>query len=122
MGRAMMTTALPARTGPQAGTGQVTVLPVEDGDRPVGAWIVGTDTAVFRPVVDLDRLAVAAVVTAAAVTIAVSRRRRPMIGTVTMGPGGWISLKRTSRPALRAATARPWWARLLRAHRLVVER
>jgi hypothetical protein len=110
-----MTTSLDARTG-------VTVLPVRDGDRTVGAWVVGTDTAVFRPVVDVNRLAAVALGAAAAVTIAAAIRRRPAIGTVTMGPGGWISLKRTTRPALRSATPRPWWARMLRAHRLVVER
>jgi len=33
---------------------------------------------------------------------------RSPIGTVTMGSGGWISLKRTSRPALRSAGPRPW--------------
>jgi hypothetical protein len=119
-----MTTTLDARTPPSTRTGQVTVLPVHDGDRPVGAWIVGADTAVFRPVVDVDRLAAAALAVAAAATIATvaATRRRPAIGTVTMGPGGWISLKRTTRPPLRSAAARPWWARMLRARRLVVER
>ncbi|MEV8509067.1 hypothetical protein AB0368_30115 [Actinoplanes sp. NPDC051475] len=58
-----------------------------------------------------------------AVSIGVALRRRPAIGAVTMGPGGWISLKRTTRPPLRAArTERPWWARALRARRLVEDR
>ena len=119
-----MTTTLNARTPTATRSEQVTVLPVHDGDLPEGAWIVGTDTAVFRPVVDVNRLAAAAlaVAAAAAVSAVVVTRRRPAIGTVTMGPGGWISLKRTTRPALRSATPRPWWARLLRAHRMVVER
>jgi len=119
-----MTTTLDAETPPSTCSGQVTVLPVQHGDRPVGAWIVGTDTAVFRPVVDVNRLAATALAAAAAATIAtvVATRRRPAIGAVTMGPGGWISLKRTTRPALRSATPRPWWARMLRAHRLVIER
>ncbi len=121
-----MTTTLNAKTPPSTRTGQVTVLPVQDGDRPVGAWIVGTDTAVFRPVIDINRLAAAALAAAATATVAAAAaaatRRRPAIGTVTMGPGGWISLKRTTRPALRSAAPRPWWARMLRARRLVVER
>ncbi|RSM43494.1 hypothetical protein DMB66_53335 [Actinoplanes sp. ATCC 53533] len=119
-----MTTTLDAEIPPSTRSGHVAVLPVRHGDRPVGAWIVGSDTAVFRPVVDVSRLAAAALAAAAAATIAtvVVTCRRPAIGAVTMGPGGWISLKRTTRPALFSAAPRPWWARMLRAHRLVVER
>ncbi|GAA2673562.1 hypothetical protein [Actinoplanes palleronii] len=113
-------TAAPA--GPVS-TGSVTVLPVTDGDRPVGAWIVGPDTAVYRPVVDVTRLAGAALAAAGAVAIAVAAgaaaRSRPAIGAVTMGPGGWVSIKRTGCPPLRSAEHRPWWARLIGAHRLV---
>ncbi|HLL65914.1 MAG TPA: hypothetical protein VK453_09205 [Micromonosporaceae bacterium] len=62
-------------------------------------------------------------VTTAAVAVAITRRRAPAISTVTMGPGGWISLKGQPAPALRADTRdRPWWAHLLRARRLVPER
>ncbi|MEV6492718.1 hypothetical protein AB0M20_29475, partial [Actinoplanes sp. NPDC051633] len=57
----------------------------------------------------------------AAASVAVAVRRRPAIGTVTMGPGGWVSLKRTGSPPLRDGARRPWWAHALRAHRLVVE-
>ncbi len=49
----------------------------------------------------------AAVPAIAAVAVGVALRRRPAIGAVTMGPGGWVSLKRTSPPPLRAG--RPWW-------------
>jgi hypothetical protein len=113
----------PARTAPAA----VSVLPVTDGERPVGAWIVGPGGAVFRPVVDVTRLAGAALATVGAVTVAVAvaaaaGRRRPEIGAVTMGPGGWISIKRSAAPPLRAGTARPWWAKVLRARRLVPQR
>jgi hypothetical protein len=55
-----------------------------------------------------------------ALSAAVAVRRRPAIGTVTMGPGGWVSLKRAGAPPLRSAP-RPWWAHVLKAHRLVVE-
>jgi hypothetical protein len=113
----------PALIAPPAA---VRVLPVADGERPVGAWVVGPDTAVFRPVVDVTRLAGAALaatgaVVIATVTVAAVTRRRPEIGTVTMGPGGWVSVKRTAGPALRSSARRPWWARLLGAHRLTVE-
>jgi hypothetical protein len=74
--------------------------------------------------VDVNRLGLAALgagaVSAVAVSAAVALRRRPMIGTVTMGPGGWVSLRRTGSPPLRDGSPRPWWAHLLRAHRLVV--
>ena len=65
----------------------------------------------------------AATVTAVAVAIGLAVRRRPSIGTVTMGPGGWLSLKNSSSPRLRAAPPahRPWWARALHAHRLIVQ-
>ncbi|BCY09995.1 hypothetical protein [Actinoplanes sp. L3-i22] len=121
-----MTTTYDGRPGTAAPEGRITVLPVTDGDRAVGAWIVGPDTAVYRPVVDLDRLAgavlaaVGAVVVAVAVTTAATRRR-PAIGAVTMGPGGWVSVKRTGCPPLRPAGHRPWWARLLGAYRVTPE-
>ncbi|MFI7602383.1 hypothetical protein [Actinoplanes sp. NPDC049681] len=96
-----------------------TVTPVRRGDREIGAYIDGR----FVPAVDATAVALAALATAAVasagVSIGLAVRRRPAIGAVTMGPGGWISLKHTTRPPLRAA--RPWWARLLRAHRLVEE-
>jgi hypothetical protein len=102
----------------------VTVIPVTDGERPIGAWIVGSGTAVYRPVVDLTRLAgtaLAAVVLTLAVAAA-AHRRHPEIGAVTMGPGGWVSIKRTGLPPLRSGPPRPWWARALRARRLVPQR
>jgi hypothetical protein len=104
-------------------TTTTTVTPVRRGDREIGAYIDGR----FVPAVDATTVALAALAAAAVATAGVSAglalRRRPAIGTVTMGPGGWISLKRSSRPALRAAsTSRPWWARVLRAHRLVERR
>ena len=118
-----MTTTIDGRTA----LAPVTVLPVIDGERPVGAWIVGPGTATFRPVVDVTRLAGAALAAAGAATVAVAvvaaaGRRRPEIGTVTMGPGGWVSVKRTSSPPLRSGPPRPWWAHLLRARRLVPQR
>ncbi|WP_433716837.1 hypothetical protein ACQP2Y_23385 [Actinoplanes sp. CA-051413] len=114
-----MTTVAPPAT--------VTVLPVTHGERPVGAWIVGPRGATFRPVVDVTRLAGATLAAVGAVTVAVAvaaaaGRRRPEIGAVTMGPGGWVSIKRTALPTLRSGTSRPWWARVLKARRLVPQR
>ena len=103
----------------------ITVIPVMDGDRQVGAWLVGPATATYRPVVDVTRLAGAALATAGAIAVAAAvaatARRRPAIGAVTMGPGGWVSVKRSACPPLRDGSPRPWWARLIGAHRLVVK-
>jgi hypothetical protein len=120
-----MTTSIDGRTAVAPTT--VSVMPVADGERPVGAWIVGPGGAEFRPVIDVTRLAGAVLAAVGAVTVAVTvvaaaNRRRPEIGTVTMGPGGWVSVKRTALPPLRSGTPRPWWAHLLNARRLVPQR
>jgi hypothetical protein len=101
----------------------VTVRPVRHGDREIGAYVIGAEGARFVPAVDPTVIALAALGTAmtVALSIAGAIRRHPAIGTVTMGPGGWVSLKRTSSPPLRDGGRRPWWAHLLRAHRLVVK-
>lgn len=105
---------------------RVSVLPVQHGDRPIGAYLVHGETATFCPAVDVTRLATTALATVAVIAVAGSAaaalRGRSAIGTVTMGPGGWISLKGTGTPPLRPAQRRPWWARLLWARRLVVQR
>lgn len=122
-----MTTTIDRPIAAAPATSTVTVLQVVDGERPVGAWIVGPETAVFHPVIDLTRLARAALAAAGAAIVAVAvltaaNRRRPEIGAVSMGPGGWVSIKRTALPPLRAGGPRPWWARVLRARRLVPKR
>ena len=121
-----MTTSIDRQATVTNSSAAVRVIPVTDGDRPVGAWVVGPESAAFHPVIDVTRLAGAVLaatgaIVIATVTVAATTRRRPEIGAVTMGPGGWVSVKRTARPALRSSTRRPWWARLLRAHRLVVQ-
>lgn len=121
------TAALPPVTGPDG----TVLVPVArhcaDRSRPLGAFAVHADgTVSFVPVVDLQRLAwcaVAGLAAAVAVTAAVTARGRgPSVGTVHMGPGGWVSLKGAAPGRLLDAErpGRPWWARLLRAHRLVV--
>ncbi|MDQ0363562.1 hypothetical protein [Catenuloplanes indicus] len=108
------------------GPGGVSVVPVSHRGRPVGAFVVTGDGARFVPVLDTGRLvlAVTAVAVAGAAAAAATRRPPgPAIRTVSMGPGGWISLRGLPAPAPRTASAdRPWWARLLYARRLVVER
>ena len=116
------------------GPGGQLVLPVDrvcgDRVRPVGVFVVDGDGVRFRPVVDQHRLAgyalAATAVVSAAVAVVGALRRGPAIGAVTMGPGGWVSLRNSVAPALRAerrpAVTRPRWARLLHADRLVVRR
>jgi hypothetical protein len=113
-----------ALNGPR---GRVSLVPVRWDGRTVGAFVVSDGRVRFRPVIDADQVisAVTAVAAIAALgaSVAAARRRSPAIGAVTMGPGGWVSLKGVSAPSLRPAkTRRPWWARVLRAHRLVIER
>jgi hypothetical protein len=103
------------------------LIPVRRGEREIGVFAVGPDRITFVPAVDVTAVVLASMtvasVTAVAFALGIARRRPPAIGTVTMGPGGWLSLKRAAAPPLRAAAEpRPWWAHLLRAHRLVVRR
>jgi hypothetical protein len=81
-----------------------------------------------RPDVDVTRLLVTAQLVVGAVVVADRLARRPAAAqaVVTMGPGGWVSMKgggmvvRPSarlwrRQPLRSGSERPLWARLLRA-------
>jgi hypothetical protein len=98
------------------------LYPVRSGRREIGTYAQGPTRTVFVPAVDVTAVAMAALATAAVIAVAVSTRHRPSIGTVTMGHGGWVSLRNSTAPALRAAppAGRPWWARLLRARPLTV--
>ncbi|KAB1927181.1 hypothetical protein F8280_08470 [Micromonospora noduli] len=109
------------------GTPPTALVPVVRDGRAIGAYVLSGGRVRYRPVTNPDRLLAAAtgafavaVLTAAVAVI--GRRKPPAIGAVTMGPGGWVSLRGVRAPALRPTTPRPWWARALRAHRLVVER
>lgn len=122
-----MTTSVGTKPPVTAQTAPTTVTPVVNGDREVGAWIVGPDGATYRPVIDVARLVATIVVTAGAVAVAAAAvsaaaRRRPAIGAVTMGPGGWVSVKGAATPALRSPGRRPWWAHLLKAEPLDARR
>jgi hypothetical protein len=104
------------------------VVPIRHGRRTIGAYVMTPEGIRFLPATDVTRIVVTALTTAAltavTIAIAVAVRRPPAIRAVTMGPGGWVSLKGMPVPPMRsaAAPARPWWARVLRARRLVAER
>lgn len=107
------------------GPAEVALVPVRRDGRMVGAYVLSGETVHYRPVVDLDQAlsavaGIAAVVVAGA-AFATARRRPPAVGTMTMGPGGWVSFKGGTAPPLRPAGKRPWWAHILRARRLVVD-
>ncbi|MFI9640812.1 hypothetical protein ACIG87_12215 [Micromonospora sp. NPDC051925] len=122
----------PAAAGPVGpvlalpGSPAAALVPVTRDGRAVGAFVLAGGRVRYRALPDPDRVlaAAAGAATVALLTAAVAvvaRRRPPAIGTVTMGPGGWVSLRGARVPALRPATPRPWWARVLRARRLVVQ-
>jgi hypothetical protein len=108
--------------------GPVTIVPIRNGKRTIGAYVVSQDSARFEPATDVTPIAMTALgvaaVIAVSVAVATAARQLPAIRSVTMGPGGWVSLKGTAMPPLRSAAAstRPWWARALGARRLVVQR
>ncbi|MBO4164691.1 hypothetical protein [Micromonospora antibiotica] len=109
------------------GSPAAALVPVTRDGRAVGAFVLADGRVRYRALPDPDRMLAAAAGAAAVALLTagvavVARRRPPAIGTVTMGPGGWVSLRGARVPALRPATPRPWWARLLRAQRLVVRR
>jgi hypothetical protein len=63
--------------------------------RPVGAFVVRDGTVCWRPAVDVTRLLPTAGVVAGAVLVAHRLSRRPGAprAHVTMGPGGWVSMR-----------------------------
>jgi hypothetical protein len=87
-------------------------------DRPVGALVEGDGVQWVdcRPP-RAGTLAIAALAVTGATAVGLRWAARPTtIRRITMGPGGWVSV-RGAKPAV-APAARPWWARLLRAYRL----
>jgi hypothetical protein len=101
------------------------------GGRPVGAFVVRDGQARWHPAVDVTRLLTTAEVVVGAVLVAHRLARRPSTprARVTMGPGGWVSMKGGAvavrpgsrpfsrpRPIAANGTQRaPIWARVLSA-------
>jgi hypothetical protein len=99
----------------------------------MGAFVMKNGRVHWHPVVDLTKVITTAEIMVGGVLIARRLAARPSSAKalVTMGPGGWVSMKggvMAVRPAERgwrrrrsdASAAvprrhRPWWARLLAA-------
>jgi hypothetical protein len=131
-------TAVRAHTATRArGTEDRPDLDAEmSGSRPLGAFVVRNGRVRWRPAVDWTRVITTAEVVAGGVLIARRLAARPSgaKALVTMGPGGWVSMKggamsvrpaergwrrrRTAAPTTTAPKRRPWWARLLAAKTL----
>lgn len=106
------------------------------GSRPMGAFVVKDGRVRWHPVVDLTRVITTAEIMVGGVLVARRLAQRPSAAkaVVSMGPGGWVSMKggvmavrpaergwlrRRARPIPAAAPERrPWWARLLAASTL----
>ncbi|MFG1609689.1 hypothetical protein [Actinoplanes sp. NPDC049265] len=92
---------------------------MRNGSRTIGAYMAGPRGVRFVPAVDVSRIAVVTLGAAAVTAVAAAVRRRPVVGSIAMGPVDWVSLKRAGTPPPRDAAPRPRWAHVLRAHRLV---
>ena len=109
----------------EAGATTTSVVPISRGTGPsarvLGVVLVDRDGCRWQRTSDVDRLVTVAtltggVVAAAGLVTAAARRTPARVGPITMGPGGWVSVKGAPAPRLR--TRRPWWAVLLRARPL----
>lgn len=99
--------------------------PSRRGSRMIGAYVRDGGNVRYQPAVDVERLVLGVVAVAgAAAVLGSALHRTPAVGPVSMGPGGWLSVRGRRRPRVRGAApaSRPWWAHVLRAHRLVPER
>jgi hypothetical protein len=103
---------------------QPAVIPVVRGraGRTVGVLVDEGDGPRWQPTPDVEGLVRLGIVTAAAVALPVGviwglRRPAARVDRLSMGPGGWVSFKGFAVPKGRRER-RPWWARLLRAHRV----
>ncbi|HST64704.1 MAG TPA: hypothetical protein VLM05_05915 [Mycobacteriales bacterium] len=96
------------------------VVPVTRGARTVGVVLRDGTGYRWQSTPDVERVTTVVAVTAGAVAvtgIVAAAARRPKVQRITMGPGGWVSFRNARTPRLRDPR-RPWWALLLRAHRV----
>jgi hypothetical protein len=135
---ASVITATAARThtatrGGGAGQGTSGFDAEMSGSRPMGAFVVKDGRLRWHPVVDVTKVITTAELVVGGVLIAHRLAARPSAAKarVTMGPGGWVSMKggvmavrpaergwrrrRSPAPTAVGRTRRPWWARLLAA-------
>lgn len=122
-----------ARRGDGGGPGGRGLDAQMSGSRPLGAFVVRDGRVRWHPVLDVTKVITTAEVVVGGVLIARRLAARPSgaRAVVTMGPGGWVSMKGGAmavRPARRGwlrqrprpaaavpRTRRPVWARLLSA-------
>lgn len=114
-GRPLSSVAVPDAAADALG-GRVVL--VRHGDRPVGALVEGDDVrwVDIRPP-RAGTLALFALAVGGATAVGLRWAARPTaIRRITMGPGGWVSVRGTKPPV--APGSRPLWARALHAYRL----
>jgi hypothetical protein len=93
------------------------VVPVRRRGRTIGVLVADAHGTRWQPTIDLEGIARLALVGAAAVGVSVAiRRPSARVDRLSMGPGGWVSFR--GFPAPKAERRRPWWAALLRGHRV----
>ena len=94
------------------------VVPVQRGrGRTIGVLVADGEGTRWQRTVDVEGLARLGIVAAAAVGLATAvRRPSARVDRLSMGPGGWVSFR--GFPVPKAERRRPWWAVLLRAHRI----
>jgi hypothetical protein len=114
-GRSLPTISAPAVVPVQRGRCTGTVQ--RGRGRTIGVLLVASDGTRWQRTVDVEGLARFGIVAAAAVGVAAAvRRPSARVGPLSMGPGGWVSFR--GFPAPKGERRRPWWAVLLRAHRV----
>ena len=112
---------LPARIGDGRSTRAVfppAVVPVQRGrGRTIGVLVTDGESTRWQRTTDVEGLAKLGIVAAVAVGVAAAvHRPSARVDRLSMGPGGWVSFR--GFPVPKGERRRPWWAVLLRAHRV----